>query len=281
MIYNFRNILLLLGCAAMLNACSYPENAEWNFGQSDGKDSSAETVSVAYLKSRYRGHPYSIVENLYIRGWVVSSDRSGNYYKTLAVEDDTAAIEIKLDSESLFETYLVGSVVEVACNGLTLGSYGGVIQLGAAALGSGYETDYIPAKDIARTVRIVGQLDHAPVPELLAIDSITDSHIGRLVAFGDVQFVEASDREATWCDADPENSSGYRDTDRTVTDRFGNRLIVRTSRYAQFASWTLPQGSGRIEGILSCFGGHFQLKVVSPEILYDDMSRPRFVVGVQ
>ena len=275
MTYNFRKILSMMFFGVVVTACSYPENAEWSYGHDDDADSAGTVVSVAFLKSHYRGYPYTVVENMFIRGWVVSSDRSGNYYKTLAVEDDSAAIEIKLDSESLFETYFVGSVVEVACNGLTLGSYGGVVQLGAAS-DSGYETDYITAKDIARTVRIVGQLDHAPVPEILAVDGVSDSHIGRLVAFENVQFVDAADGNMTWCDADPDSSVGYRDTDRTITDRFGHKLLVRTSRYAGFASWRLPAGSGRIEGIMSCFGGNFQLKVVSPEILYDDMSEPRF-----
>ena len=269
MIFNINKYLLVMLCL-LATACSYPENADWPFDRNDGDASGAKTVSIAFLKARYQGYPYTFVENVYISGWVVSSDRSGNYYKTLAVEDDTAAIEIKLDAKELFKNYPVGTVVEVACNGLTLGAYGGAVQLGVAT-DSGYETDYIPAQDIARRVRVVGALEQSPEPLQLTIAALDDSHVGRLVSFDDVQFVEAG---AAWCDTD--SSSALVDTDRTVIDRDGNTLIVRTSRYAEFASWMLPHGSGRIEGIMSRFGNRFQLKVITPETLYDDMSGPRF-----
>ena len=276
MTFSFKPLLAVI-CLSV-TACSYPEYADWPFDGHQTPDNPADNsvISIALLKSRYQGYPYTFVENVFIRGWVVSSDRSGNYYKTLAITDDTAAVEIKLDADELFKTYPVGSVVEVACNGLTLGAYGGALQLGVVS-DSGYETDYIPAQNIARTIRVIGILEQAPVPVRLTIATVDDSYVGRLVSFDDVQFVEAVDG-TTWCDSKPENLSAYIDTYRTIIDRNGNTLIVRTSRYAEFASWTLPYGSGRIEGILSCFGGHFQLKVISPEILYDDMSGPRFTV---
>ena len=271
MIFNINKYLLVMLCL-LATACSYPENADWTFDRNDSDTSGAKTVSIAFLKARYQGYPYTFVENVYISGWVVSSDRSGNYYKTLAVEDDTAAIEIKLDAEELFKSYPVGAVVEVDCNGLTLGVYGGVIQLGVAS-DSDYETDYIPAQDVVRRVRVIGVLEQAPEPLHLTIDALDDSHVGRLVSFDEVQFVEASDG-AAWCDTD--GTAALVDTNRTLIDRNGNTLLVRTSRYAEFASWMLPHGSGRIEGIMSRFGNRFQLKVISPETLYDDMSGLRF-----
>ena len=176
---------------------------------------------------------------------MVSSDRSGNYYKTLAVLDGSGAIELKLDSERLFETYAMGCLVDVSCNGLTLGAYGGCLQLGTAP-SQGYETGYVDEADIPGVVRIVGMAEEAVEPQAREIAALRPEDVGRFVSFDGVQFVAGG--RAAWCDRDADDASGFADTDRYVVDRSGNLLAVRTSRRAGFASWPLPAGSGRIEG---------------------------------
>ena len=146
----------------LLSGCSYPERGRVPEEEEGGAASSV--VTVEYLKSHYRGYPYTFTESYRIRGCVVSSDRSGNYYKTLAVLDGSGAIELKLDSERLFETYAMGCLVDVSCNGLTLGAYGGCLQLGTAP-SQGYETGYVDEADIPAVVRIVGMAEEAVEPQ--------------------------------------------------------------------------------------------------------------------
>lgn len=261
---------VVAAAALVLGGCSYPER---NAGPDGGTGTDDAVVSVEYLKSYYKGYPYTFTENYRIRGCVVSTDRSGNYYRTLAVLDDTGAIEVKLDGERLFETYFMGCTVEIYCNGLTLGDYGGTLQLGAAP-GAGYETGYIDREDIPVVVRIVGASDTAVVPEAKEIAALGPDDVGRFVAFDGVQFVAGG--RAAWCEPAPDDATGFADTDRYLIDREGNMLVVRTSRYADFASWTLPEGSGKAEGILSLFGGKYQLRVIRPAMLYTDMVGERF-----
>ena len=141
-------VALMLVCG---RACSYPERAADPAGSEEGTDA---VVSIAFLHGRYGGEPFPVRTNWLLRGEVISTDRSGNYYKTLAVDDGTGVVEVKLDAEQLFAVYPPGCRVEVVCNGLTLGERGGVLQLGSAST-EGYETDYIAAEEIGRRVRVI------------------------------------------------------------------------------------------------------------------------------
>ena len=71
-------------------------------------------------------------------------------------------------------------------------------------------------------------------------------------------------------------ASGFADTVCYVEDRMGRRMAVRTSRRAEFAGWIVPDGSGRIEGLLSLYDGAFQLRVIRPDLLYGTMAESRF-----
>ncbi|HRT14363.1 MAG TPA: DUF5689 domain-containing protein, partial [Bacteroidales bacterium] len=65
-----------------------------------------------------------------ITGIVVSSDEQGNFYKTLVIQDETGGIQIKIANTSLFNRYPIGQQVFVKCQGLRLGQYGGLPQVG-------------------------------------------------------------------------------------------------------------------------------------------------------
>ena len=65
-----------------------------------------------------------------IAGQVISSDRSGNIYRELYIQDETGAIDVKIGKSSLYSDYHLGQWVYVDCNGLMIGSYSGMPQLG-------------------------------------------------------------------------------------------------------------------------------------------------------
>lgn len=111
-----------------------------------------ETISsIAELKALYSGRPVTIDRNIWVKGKVISSDKSGNIYNEMYIQDgksatDGAAISLKLGKSSLYNEYPVGTWVYVKCEGLTLGSYNGMLQLGMGAdqtATNEYETSYI------------------------------------------------------------------------------------------------------------------------------------------
>lgn len=257
---SYGNVSLLIILCSFAAGCSDPRPPA-----GESYDPYPTDVSIAYLKSLYDGMPYRIERNHTITGYVVSSDRYGNFYKTLVIEDSTGGIGIKLDKTGLFEEYYLGDRVSVYCNGLCLGTDGGQVALGGSAEGE-YQTTFIPEDRVGITVRKNASDHREIVPHPLKLADVRARYLDCPVSFDGVQFI-ADEVGLTWAETDA-------DTDRHLVDRNGDTLVVRTSRYAEFAPRYLPEGSGYIEGVLGWFGGKYHLVVVDPWNL--DMSGERF-----
>ncbi len=221
--------------------------------------------SIAYAKSLYEGYPYTFSGECFLRGVVTANDRYGNLYKRIVVEDSSGGLEIKLDRQDLYNDYFVGDSVVVNCYGLTLGAYGGLVQLGGASV-DGYETSYIAASDIEHHLISTGGKAPSVEPLVLTMDALEYSHISRFVKFEGVQFVETGGGRC-WTEGDEA-------TDRILTDKHGNTIAVRTSARAMFAGELLPIGSGSISGVLSYFNKSYQLLVC--RLTDVDMENARF-----
>lgn len=259
---------ILLISTLLLAACA-PMSKAPLAGEEDGEDKSGEerTVSIAYLKTLYKGAPVRVAEEIIVAGRVVSSDVKGNFYKTLVIDDPTGGIELRIDLEQVFKHFMVHTRVVVRCNGLWLGSYGGTLQLGTEPY-EGWQTQHIPESEIPLHIQTDEEFNAEVLPHRLGFDEIAPEYIATFVSFDGVQF---ADEEAgmSWAEVDSET-----DTDRHLVDLRGDTLVVRTSRYALFAHKTLPDGNGYIEGVLNHFNGKYQL------VVCDDMKavmdEPRF-----
>ena len=245
----FRNSIILL--TLLLVGCRASE-------------SDSLVISIAELKSMYNGAPLRIYKALTIEGVIVADDESGNFYRTIVIQDNTGAIEIKCNSAGLYLKYRRGYRLRVHCSDLTLGAYGGLLQLGSMGTGA-YQTDYIPLNQIS-AVLIPGDSVGLPEPLMPPFGELRSSFMSRLVRFEGVQFVE---RGVNW-------SERGEDTDRHIVNANGEELIVRTSYRSSFAYQPLPAGSGSITGILSYFNRAYQLKVI--DINDVDMNAERFLL---
>ena len=226
-----------------------------------------ETISIAFLKTLYKGAPVRITKEYRISGAVVSSDDQGNFYKTLVLDDGTGGIELKLDLEEIFKLFEIHTRVTVRCNGLWLGSYGGTLQLGAEPFGD-YETQFLSETAIAEHLSTDTGFYGEVTPRRLDFSELSAEYISTYVAFEGVQFVEA-EQGLGWADTGADT-----DSDRPLVDISGDTLAVRTSRFAYFAEWKLPAGSGSIEGVLGYFGGEYRLVVCDAQKAV--MKGPRF-----
>ena len=59
-------------------------------------------VTIAGLKNMYMGALIQITADTIIQGIITANDESGNLYKTLYLQDQTAGIELKVDRTSLY-----------------------------------------------------------------------------------------------------------------------------------------------------------------------------------
>ena len=131
-------------------------------------------VTIAELKAMYPGTPLEISDDIYIKGQVVSSDRSGNVYKTMYIQDETAGIEIKMGKTGLYNEYKTGQWVYILCKDLSLGNYRGMIGLGYESSDPKYETAYIEVQLIIDSHVFRGEMGDPVQPEVLTETTIAD-----------------------------------------------------------------------------------------------------------
>ena len=171
----FASCLLL----ALLASCQ-----EWDpvFTGDYGEASEREPVmamvntTIAQLKQLYVDNGNKAVEittHVVIGGQVISSDRSGNIYRDLYIQDETGAICVKIGKSSLYSDYHLGQWVYVDCIGLTVGSYRGMPQLGIEDETGEYDTAYIDAQYLLDTHVFRGRDGELPAPRVLTAADVT------------------------------------------------------------------------------------------------------------
>lgn len=121
-------------------------------------------TTIAELKAMYKNSPLKIDDDIIIKGQVTTSDAEGNFYRSFYIQDETGAIEVKIGQSYTGNTYKLGQWVYIKCSGLTLGKYGGMIQLGFNDITGKYETAYMDVKYIVDSHIFKGKLDTPVAP---------------------------------------------------------------------------------------------------------------------
>jgi len=245
------SLLLLIAPAIFMAGCSkdfdVPDVKIPIFSLPDG----ATIISIKELKARHIvfgvGAVDSINDNVYVTGKVISSDETGNIYKSLYIQDTSGGLLLSLDASGLYTSYRLGQRIYVKCQGLFLGDYNKMIQLGVINNG---EIGRIPAPVIDQYLFLDSLPGPVPAAKVITIPEITADDYGMLVKFENVSFVDVGDPFS-----DPAASSN-----RSITDG-SNLLILRNSNYATFADQLIPDSTGSVTGILGVFGTDKQLYI--------------------
>ena len=219
-------------------------------------------ISIAHLKTLCREGSTTITYDISIEGYVVANDLFGEYQKSIVLCDDSGGIEITIDCDNTAVRFPISARVVIHCTGLALGNYGGHITLGAVPTSS-YTIDRIAERDIDRYMRIDKLNPKEIKPQVITIDKITTRHIGNYIALEDVTF--GDDAGLTWCDIDP-TTNKYITTTRSLQDRAGNSLNVRTIAECDYREEKIPAGYGSVWGIVEYFDKAFSLRIVNHRI---------------
>lgn len=175
--------MALRATIALLLAALLPAGGcyDSHFSEAAGGGASERgNTPLSELRARYTGSPTPVEEDIRVEGCVTTSDRAGNFYRTLCIEQAGAALEVMVGLDHLHNDYPPGSRLVVRLRGLTLGLQYGVLQAGTRAQpGSGYATGYLgsrPAADAA----IVCLDGRQPIePTLLHISELTPERAAR------------------------------------------------------------------------------------------------------
>lgn len=252
---HIHSILTVIIAAAMFAGC----NLDPDVAPIPTYDGKANTTIAEFLAMHEIGstdsysHIPEDAEDIIISGIITTSDKHGNCYKYINIEDETGAIQIKINSSTLYNKYRLGQRVFVKCNGLDLGDYRKLPQLGMWAndkiepIPSGKAHLYLfpdgPCQPVIPTVTMT------TIPNA---DAIPFTNYNRLVKLEGATFVEGG--IATYCDP-------YAATSHDIKMADGTTITMRTSNYADFYNEKLPTGTGTVIGILTRYNNYVQIVI--------------------
>lgn len=192
-----------------------------------------------------------------ISGRVVSSDEAGNVFKSLVIDDGTAALALSVNSYNLYLKYRMGQEIVIDLKGMYIGKYNGLVQLGMPewyANGNAWEATFMAPEYFESHIQPNGFPDAAKI-DTLEINYFSDlpstpdglcRYQSRLVKFNNVFFQNGGKEQFSTY-----HSSGV---NKNIVDVNGNTLPVRTSGYSNFWNKVLPSGNGDVVCILSYYG---------------------------
>ena len=192
-------------------------------------------------------------ESLFIEGYVISSDASGNFFEELIIQNKTDAtnpdndprlgLKISVNVSNLSGIYSFGSKVRVNLSGLTIGKTNGVITLGT---GDAAQVQQIQAANF-RAVIIKTDQVATLIPKPLKLEAITVNDYNTLVKLTNTQF-NKFDLGSTFAGESIDQFDGFR-----FLENCNSRASIwlETSTFSTFKSLVIPEGSGSVTAVLS------------------------------
>ncbi|MDE6207129.1 MAG: choice-of-anchor J domain-containing protein [Muribaculaceae bacterium] len=200
-----------------------------------------------------------------IHGRVISSDEQSNVFKSLIIQDETAAMAFSIDAYNLYLNYRIGQEIVLDVTDMFIGKYAGLQQMGRPswyANGKSWQVSFMSLEYFTQHAELNG------IPVAADIDTLTVNSFSeisatpeglrkwqsQLVRFKNVYFADGGQKNFSVY-----HSSSNDDQNRTIVDRNGGTMIVRTSGYASFAEDKLPTGNVDVVGILSYYNSAWQI----------------------
>ena len=222
-----------------------------------GEGENAEVLSLRALTSRYEGYPQTITDRVVIEGEVISTDRSGENYNRVMLQDATGGVVIMVDCDTLHLLHSIGDRVRIECRGLTIGGYGRGVRLGVA--GEGEQVEALTLSDWMARSEIVGispEVHTTPI----TIGTLSAVNLYTRVLLEGVRFVEAGE---VWAEEKESISRHIVDTAHTT-----DTLQVRVSGYSEFRGERIPSGVCDVVGVVDYFGNNYQLLVATSALIF-------------
>lgn len=183
---------------------------------------------------------HTINSDMVCVGRVTTSDREGNFYRTMFVEDETGAAEVLLGIYDIATQYPEGVEVALRLRGCAIRKESGVVQIGLPP----YSYDTKPREFESQVIidsHIVRGVSVAPLePRHTDIASLSTVGCGRLVRVEGLHYVPDEN-----LDTEPQ-MVGY----SRFVDSEESELYCYISEYADFADIAVPTTEVTLQGVL-------------------------------
>ena len=231
-------------------------------------NSGVTEISIANVKGLFvSGQVTEITSDIVVKGYVSSSDFSGNFYKEFYIQDapenPTTAIKIATEFVDSYNKYNFGREIYIQLKGLFIGETragDGVIAIGGQ---SNATADGIENLSLNQTNNQILRTKTSAeiVPLRVTFSQINEQHIGVFVKIENAQF-SANVAGKTFVEA-----TDQFDTQRMLEscEGFGfSNFILETSTFAIFKFAVIPSGGGSIAAVVTkTFNGNAIVLVVN------------------
>ncbi|QLL59419.1 DUF5689 domain-containing protein [Empedobacter falsenii] len=215
----------------------------------------------------------AIAEDLVMDAYVISSDETGNFYKTISlqdkIEDPTTGIQIEIDGANLYANYPLGARIQISLKGLVVAKDRGIMKIGS--VDPTYAVGRIPSANMKKYIFKTCDPIKTITPKVYnsLSDALKAGNLNTLVTIKNVQF-QSPDTDKTY---------GVEATtvNRVLVDKTGKTVDLRNSGYAKWYNEELPKGSGEITVVVSIYNSTYQVYIRDTKDVKFD--QPRFDVG--
>jgi hypothetical protein len=205
-------------------------------------------ISISSLIDLFGGEPELIESNIVVKGYVSSSDQTGNFFREFYMQDSpdnpTAGIGVLLSQVDSYNQFNIGREVYIKLNGLYIGENSSdVVSIGGRI--EEENLDEMTANQIPLHV-FRSPNTFTIVPLSLDPSEVNSSHLGVFVTLENVQFPLNLEGETF---VDPFDDF---DTQRSLIGcESGASIPMETSAFADFDKTPLPFGRGSISGVIT------------------------------
>lgn len=236
------------------------------YGNNDLQETNV--ITIAELKSKYastlnqQNDTAKITDDIQIKARVTGNDIGGNIYNEIAVDDGTGAIIICISKSGLFSYLPVGQEILVSLKDLYIGTYGYQPQIGTPYTNANGRT--FPSRmNILiwqQHFKAIGTADASLVqPVEFDLSKLKDSdymkeNCGKLMIVKGVRLTDANGKKTFAPEDEADAGNGV---SRSVNGN--SRLVVRSSKYADFAASVMPTGSVNITGVFTRYSSTWQI----------------------
>lgn len=201
-------------------------------------------------------------DEAYFKGVVIADELTGNFYKEIYVRDAANTGGVHMTFTVSGSNLFIGDSVRLNLKGYDVNLNSGMVEIDSV----NFEKNVVKFATGAN-----------PQPRVIdfAVNSYTN-YLCDLVTINNVQFSPADTGfngsiPPIYADAIKQTSLNH-----TLSDPFGNNIVVRTSNYALFAGQRIPKGFGTIIGLATAFGSTNQLMIRTPNEV--NMNGGRFFI---
>jgi len=242
-----------------------PDMTNAPYGNNNITEDASKLVTIEQLKQSYAsaisGNSMAqITKDLQLRATVIGNDIGGNIYKQICIQDSTGAMIVGINGTGLFPFLSVGQQILIDLKDLYIGGYGQQAQLGDVYNGGIGRMSTSKWEDHVKVLPVhdISQIDTLDFD----IDMDKAKYAGYLVCLKDVQIGDAGSQLAPEYESGTTltyngSSNGY--VHHSLGSASMDKLVLRTSTYADFAAWVIPAKPVTLYGIATRFGNTWQI----------------------